>query len=296
VSPIRTPGSQRRGARSTRRRGFGLAAGAGVLALALSGCQSEDLPRLGMPAPKTEEGKRVLFLWQGSWIAAFIIGGLTLALIIGTAIAFRRKHAGLPPQLRYNLPLEVFYTIVPLMIIGVLFFYTARDEDKLTQVTNYDHTVAVVAKQWSWTFNYQDENVYETGTPGELPTLWLPVSQKVRFQFTSPDVAHDFWVPKFLWKVDVIPGRQNERATTPTHIGNYAGKCAELCGVDHSRMLFRVNVVSDADYKAHIADLRAKGQVGQLKTANDITNATKGQGKYTGGDTQGGNNSEGDAR
>ena len=69
---------------------------------------------------------------------------------------------------------------------------------------------------------------------------------------TSPDVVHSFWVPAFLFKMDVIPGRNNSFTLTPDHIGTFDGKCAELCGEYHSRMLFNVKVVSQADYEAHL--------------------------------------------
>ena len=67
-------------------------------------------------------------------------------------------------------------------------------------------------------------------------------------------------------KMDVVPGRHNTFEVTPNKLGTYAGKCAELCGADHSRMLFDVKVVNRADYDAHIADLKARGQVGLLDT------------------------------
>jgi cytochrome c oxidase subunit 2 len=127
-----------------------------------------------------------------------------------------------------------------------------------------DHTINVVGHQWSWSFNYVDGDVYEAGTPARRPTLYLPKDQTVLFELTSTDVVHSFWVPNFLFKMDVIPGRQNEFAITPTREGTFAGKCAELCGFDHSRMLFTVKVVSPQEYEAHLAELRARGQTGQL--------------------------------
>ena len=88
----------------------------------------------------------------------------------------------------------------------------------------------------------------------------------MRFNLNSPDVIHSFWVPAFLHKLDVIPGRTNKFEVTPNRVGVYAGKCTELCGADHSRMLFDVHVVSRAEYEAHLQDLRNKGQVGVLES------------------------------
>jgi cytochrome c oxidase subunit 2 len=88
----------------------------------------------------------------------------------------------------------------------------------------------------------------------------LPVDQRIQFNLHSPDVIHDFGVPAFLVKMDVIPGRVNRLQVTPTVEGDYAGKCYELCGVYHSRMLFNVKVVSQAEYDAYLADLAEAGQ------------------------------------
>ena len=130
----------------------------------------------------------------------------------------------------------------------------------------------VVGYRWSWGFNYLDEDVYDTAMPvGEgvttaPPTLVLPVDEKVRFELTSPDVIHSFWVVDFLFKMDLIPGKTNVFELTPDTLGTFAGKCAELCGVDHSRMLFQVKVVTRDEYNAYIEGLRAKGQTGLLDT------------------------------
>ncbi|MGK5643212.1 cytochrome c oxidase subunit II, partial [Streptomyces sp. URMC 126] len=98
--------------------------------------------------------------------------------------------------------------------------------------------VNVVGQKWSWTFNYMEANnpdaggvvTHEVGTIEKIPNLYLPVSQSVRFRLKSADVIHSFWVPAFYFKMDVIPGHPNQFDLTPTRIGVYDGKCAELCG------------------------------------------------------------------
>lgn len=208
-------------------------------------------------------------LWTGSWIAALAVGVLTWGLMIWAITAYRRRKGddSMPNQLRYNLPLEVFYTLVPLIMIGGLFFYTQRDTSSITAISNdQEQTVGVVGFRWSWGFNYIEQDVHEVGTPGQDPVLYLPVDQKVQFDLSSPDVIHSFWVPAFLFKMDVIPGRTNRFEVTPNKVGDYLGKCAELCGVDHARMLFKVRVVPQTEFDAHIADLRSKGQTGLLET------------------------------
>ena len=84
----------------------------------------------------------------------------------------------------------------------------------------------------------------------------LPVDETIQFNLHSPDVIHSFWVPGFLFKMDVIPGRDNHFELTPTASGTFAGKCAELCGVYHSRMLFNVKVVSEDEYDSYLAGPR----------------------------------------
>jgi cytochrome c oxidase subunit 2 len=154
---------------------------------------------------------------------------------------------------------------------------TARDQSYLTQLTaNPQNTVGVVGFKWNWGFNYTKDDAFETGTPNKPAELWLPVNERVRFSLTSPDVIHSFWVPQFLFKMDVVPGRENQFELTPNKLGVFAGKCAELCGTYHSEMLFNVHVVTRADYDQHIAQLKAAGQSGQLQTGRVITTGNAG--------------------
>ncbi len=236
----------------------------------LSGCSTDNVyQRLGMPDPATKEGPRILSLWQGSWIAAMIVGVLVWGLLIWAIVVYRRKDESVPKQTKYNMPIEIGYTIVPLIMVLGLFYFTARDQTELTRIDNKNtHTVNVQAWRWSWGFNYVEEKTYDVGTPAIVPELWLPVNEKVLFTLNSPDVIHSFWVPAFLMKMDVVPGRNNQFEVTPDRIGTFAGKCTELCGVDHSRMLFNVKVVSRADYDAHMKELKAKAQTGELKNPN----------------------------
>jgi len=256
----------RRASRRRRLAGVGLAA---LVLVGASACSANEVLFLGMPEPASEQANIVASFWEGSWIAAWAVGLFTWGLMIWAFIVYRRRkdEQGFPEQTRYNVPIEALYTFVPLVMVMGIFFFAARDQHELTKLTDdYDRTVQVVGFRWSWTFNYVEEDAYELGTPEDFPTLWLPVDETVRFELTSPDVVHSFWVPDWLFKLDVIPGQQNEFEVTPNKEGTYAGKCAELCGVDHSQMLFNVKVVSAAEFDAHIAELKASGQSGQLDT------------------------------
>ncbi|WP_371814186.1 cytochrome c oxidase subunit II [Phycicoccus sp. HDW14] len=286
---------------STPRRRLGtwvLIGAAGTLAL--GGCASGELRGNAstgwLPPAVTEGGERVTSLWIGAWIAAIAVGLLVIGLIVWCIAAYRRKHddTELPVQLRYNIPIEILYTVVPMLMVVVLFYYTARDESYLVDTSKKpDVTVNVIGKQWSWDFNYVEDDVHEVGTqailtgqPGAektIPTLYLPVGERVEFVLTARDVIHSFWVPAFLQKMDMIPGRVNRFQVVPTQEGQFKGKCAELCGAYHSQMLFNVKVVSRAEYDQHMADLRAADQTGLLNNTLNREQLMKGQDVPTGG-------------
>ncbi len=241
----------------------------GVAALALTACSAErqeQWRRGGLPESASAETHLVQDLWNGFWIAALAVGVLVWGLILWASFAYRRRHPELPPQTRYNMPIEWLYTIAPFFVIATLFAWTVKNQNELLELDDDpDVRIGVIGQQWSWTFNYLDEDVYDVGTPNSIPTLVLPVDQQVEFTLESPDVIHSFWVPAFYFKMDVIPGRENTFQVTPNKIGVFKGKCAELCGTYHSRMLFDVQIVSQADYEAHINDLEEQGQTGVIE-------------------------------
>ena len=258
----------------------------GVTMLVLAGCSEADqhqIRNLAMPDRATAQGPYTYELWKWAWVAAMVTGVIVWGLIFYAVVRFRRRSDDeVPRQTRYNLPLEVFYTIAPVLMCVVFFFHTVRVQDEVIKLdANPDMTVEVMGQQWSWTFNYgvgdqdtsatgelegdgtgdfaYDQYVYTSGTGRDIPTLVLPVDKTVQFNLHSPDVIHDFGVPSFLVKMDVIPGRVNKLQVTPTVEGEYKGQCYELCGVSHSRMLFNVEVVSQEKYDAYLADLAAAG-------------------------------------
>ncbi len=255
---------------------------AAVGMLMLSGCTVNEAFFFDMPEAASAEAAIIQNLWNGSWIAAWGVGILTWGLMIWAIVAYRRRRINeVPEQTKYNIPLEILYTVVPLIMVLGLFWFTARDQSEILTLDNdQNQTVNVVGFRWSWAFNYLDEDVYAIGMPADsqiisedpaiaetqISTLVLPVDEKVRFELTSPDVIHSFWVPQFLFKMDVIPGKTNAFELTPDKIGTFSGKCAELCGAYHSQMLFNVKVVERAEFDDYIAGLRAAGQTGSIQT------------------------------
>ena len=243
---------------------------AALTLLSLTACSSDELPTFAMPVrDATNHSERILSLWQGSWIAALATGVVVWGLIVWSVIFHRRRkgETGLPPQTRYNLPIEVLYTVVPFIMIAVFFYFTARDEDRILEVSaEPDHTISVTGVQWSWQFSYDsDGGAMTTGTPGKPPTLVLPEGESVQFKLVSDDVIHSFWVPAFLFKMDVIPGQPNTFEITPTQQGTFKGKCAELCGQDHARMLFNVDVVSPSEFQTRVAELKQRNDSGSAQ-------------------------------
>ena len=268
-----SPDEKPRRSQSRAGRLVGLAVLIVTSSLLLSGCsesQWDQVKRLAQPESASDRAEPMFDLWIGAWIAAFAVGFLVWGLIIWCAIRYhRRSDDEVPPQTEYHLPIEVLYTIAPLIIVAVFFFHSVQTQDKVTGVLdNPDHSITVVGQKWAWTFNYINEpsvggqTVYDVGTPDQFTELWLPVDESVTFTLVSPDVIHSFWVPEFLYKMDVIPGRQNQFSLTPTREGVFQGRCAELCGTYHSRMLFELHIVSSSEYEQHLQDLEQAGQIG----------------------------------
>ena len=244
----------------------------GLLGLVtLAGCSTPNnlFWRFGWPNGITDQATDMRQLWTWTCIVALVIGAMVWGLIIWAIIRYRKRSDELPRQTAYNLPLEIVYTIFPFIIIAGLFFFTVGVQNKVQARSDHpDVTVAVNAFKWNWQFVYPDSKgpdgkpVSTIGTSDEVPILVLPVDKTVRFEVASADVIHSFWVPQFLFKLDVIPGNENGRNNvfqiTAREKGAYVGRCAELCGQYHAFMNFEVRTVSPQDYDAYIA-AREKG-------------------------------------
>ncbi|MAB20363.1 cytochrome c oxidase subunit II [Microbacterium sp. UBA3394] len=254
--------------------------------------------------PTTDKTEMVSGLWVNSWIVLLAVGVVTWGLMLWAMIAYRRRkgQTGLPVQLRYNMPIEIFYTVVPLILVVGFFAFTARDQAILeTRYEDPDVSITAIGKQWAWDFQYNGEEedgsdaVWSMGIQAQpdeqgnidesqLPTLYLPVNQTVEIKLNSRDVIHSFWIIDFLYKKDMYIGKDNYWSFTPTREGEYAGKCAELCGEYHSMMLFNVKVVSEAEYDSYLASLEAAGNTGNINEAYDRLQNLPGTGNSSEGD------------
>ena len=265
---------------------------AATLILVLSGCSSYELSRGFLPGEPgvTNHTDMIVNFWNGSWIVLWAVGLIAWGLMFYAVIVYRRRKGDntMPPQMRYNNPIEALFTVVPLVLVIGFFAFTADTMEKIEKPVDSEMHIQVIGKQWSWDFNYKDNNVFETGIQSQfdgesgseaaLPTLYLPVNTSVEIELTSRDVVHSFWVIDFLYKKDTFPGKTNYMYFTPQREGTYKGKCAELCGEYHSMMLFNVKVVSRAEFDSQMAALAAKGNTGLLDDSYDRNQNLPGNG------------------
>ena len=228
----------------------------------------DELRGFGFEEGVTSVNVASMGLWQGAWLAAAVVGLITLILILWPLVFHRKKDESFPKQTQYNIPVEIAYTVIPFIIVAVLFGYTARAQNEIKQVTPVSatnvkvHDITVNAIQWSWQFIYEEAGpgTTVTGTPAQPPTLYMPLGEKVRFKITASDVVHGFWVPAFMIQIQNIPGVENQIEFTAQKLGTYPGRCNILCGRQHSQMLFDVKVVTPGEYKSYIESLKAAAQ------------------------------------
>src|SRR5918997_2996788 len=224
---------------------------AGVVALlALSGCGD-----YGLPDPATEDGESILGLWKGAVLAGLAVAALIWALVAWSILRYRRRNEDLPSQTPHNIPVEIAYTVAPLVVVAILFAFTVLVQEEVTGAeADPDLEVEVVGFQWSWEFRYRDLGVDVESTGEGDPVLVLPVGATVRFDLVAEDVNHSFWVPEFLEKRDLIPRVDNEVFVEVTRAGEWTGRCAEFCGLKHWAMRFGVRAVPQDEFDRWVRD------------------------------------------
>lgn len=251
------------------RRIGGLITAAGLVGL-LAGCDvGKTFHGFGWPEGKSAQARQMYDLWIGSTVAALAVGVFVWGLIFWCVVSYRKRKTGaeLPVQTRFNLPIEVLYTVLPFLVISVLFYYTAIVQTDVDKISGDPKTavVEVVGFKWNWQFNYRSgpgkdaqTQASVTGDSAYIPVLVLPVGRPILFEETSKDVIHSFWVPDLLFKRDVFPGNtRNAFEVTIEEKGRYVGRCAELCGTYHSMMNFEVVAVSAEDFDKYLAALKS---------------------------------------
>jgi cytochrome c oxidase subunit II len=246
--------------RGSRGRVVRLVAVAALVVPLTAGCTVQDVIRFGWPVGVTPQAEEMRTLWTWAGIAALVVGVITWAAMFW-AMIFHRKRKGtdpgiVPRQTQYNLPVELVFTVVPAVIVAILFGFTVSVQNFVeTDTPNPDLKVDVTAFQWQWKFAYPDhmdaagQPVSTLGTSDTIPLLVLPMGESIQFTQHSNDVIHSFYVPEFLFKRDVFPDPQvneQDNVWTITNIdreGAFVGRCAELCGSYHSQMNFEVRAI-----------------------------------------------------
>lgn len=176
---------------------------------------------------------------------------LVMVFMLYSLVVFRRRQGDDRPGEHFegNTALEIVWTVVPLLIVFGLMALGVTSLNKVTKAQDNEAVVQVQGFQWSWVFEYPDGVI--------SPELVLAVDQPVRFEMTSKDVIHSFWVPEFRIKQDLVPGRTTVVRITPREEGEYKLRCAELCGLSHWSMLAPVRVVSQEEYDAWLSEKTA---------------------------------------
>ena len=224
-----------------------------AIATSIASCSSS----FGMPRGSTEQGEEIFGLWQIFFWAAIAVAGLVYGLLAWSLLKYRRRRRHAETELgrdfRENIPLEVVYTSIPVVIVVVLFALSIGVEDRTSSLAaNPDVTLRAEAFSWGWRFGFPDEGIEVVsepsaeGVPG--PEILLPLRETTRIELTSNDVIHAFWVADFLYKRDAIPGHVNAFDVTPTELGTYHGVCSEFCGLHHAYMTFTVRVVEPNEF------------------------------------------------
>lgn len=231
----------------------------------------------GILDPITDEGKRIEDLWIFTLVVAMVVFFAVEGALLYAILRFRKRSDELPPQTHGSTALEIVWTSIPVLIVIALFSYSfivLRDVEK----TAPDDALSIEVDgfQFSWQFTYDlsrlgtntDPNAEGTfsiiGTAANEPTFVIPVGEPVEFRLKSNDVIHSFYIPHFLYKLDVVPGRDNRFVITARETGEFTGQCAELCGLNHALMRFHLRVVEREEFDRWIAEqVQANARVQQ---------------------------------
>ena len=211
------------------------------------------MPNFGVTKGVTTNSSSVYHLWQAFSIGAAIVGALVVALIVYAVLRYRRHGDTIPPQTQYHLPLEVLYTVVPILIVFGLFAATVVVENKVVANPTTNVVVDVNAFQWGWKFSYPGTSAVVVGQTTQDPVMEIPVNTNVHINLTSTDVIHGFYVKEFNFSRYALPGVVNQFTIRAVTTGTVFGQCTQLCGLYHSLMFFQVKVVSKDQYRAWLA-------------------------------------------
>jgi len=235
----------------------------------VSGAGQAFVTSLYPPVAVTEQGARTRDLYTVVFAIAVVIFFVVEGLIVWTVLRYRRKPGddALPAQIHGNNVAELTWTIIPTIIVVFLFVISWQTLNQVDTASASAQTkIRAVAGQFQWQFDYladDGQTVLYTQNlaTGEGGGMYVPAGRDVLLSLTSQDVIHAFYVPQFLFKRDVVPGRVNQfdfKVDAADAGQTFRGQCAELCGAGHRIMLFEVHALSPADFDAWLADAIAK--------------------------------------
>jgi cytochrome c oxidase subunit 2 len=200
-------------------------------------------------SPKSDVGRDIQFLYKVVfWMALVVFIGVQFGIAY-TALRYRRRRADepRPEQIHGNKTLEIAWTIIPAVILIVIFIPTVRTMyDFDAEAKEGDYEIQVYGKQWWWEVHYvKPDPVASLITANEI---YVPVGKKIKIDLYTNNVIHSFWVPQLVGKLDLIPGHINKLGFTVDEPGVYYGECAEYCGESHALMRFKVIAVDEASF------------------------------------------------
>lgn len=243
----------------------------GIFVLLVSVLTYTGLDAVGtMPVQASAQAVPIDWMWNWQVVAMTFLFSLIVVFIVYSLIVFRRKKGDTTDaeHVEGNTPLEIAWTIIPLIIVVTYAYMGAYSLGETRKVDPDAMIVKVTAQQFTWTYEYPEYGFFSN-------ELRLPVWKQVILQMEAKDVIHSFWVPEFRVKQDVVPGRVTEYRITPNLEGNYKVRCAELCGSNHAYMEGPIFVVSQAEFDAWVTEQKAlaeletpEGRGKALATAN----------------------------
>jgi cytochrome c oxidase subunit II len=200
------------------------------------------LPPIG--SARVEDVNSVLFLFTALSIPVFM-----MVVVFAAYGVFTFRTRGRPvtdgPMLRGHIRLQWTWVAISVLLVAFLFGYGLYFLSEVSAAPSGDVLIVnVTGEQWLWDYSYPQYNNV-SGT-----TLELQVNRPVKFVINSIDVQHSFWIPSFEIKQDAVPGQTTTISVTPSTIGDYVVRCAELCGLYHAYMETPVHVVSASDFAA----------------------------------------------
>jgi cytochrome c oxidase subunit 2 len=244
----------------------------GGAVLVVSGAGARVVESLYPPIAVTEQGAKIRTLYDIVFLIAAAIFFLVEGLIVWTVVRYRRRPQDLelPPQTHGNAIAEIVWTVVPTIIVAFMFVLSWQTLNEVdAPVAQPDIKIRAVAGQFQWQFDYMPSDYDpKPGEAGPTPLfqqyvpvgldggLTVPTGRTVQLYLTSPDVIHAFYVPQFLFKRDVVPGRVNkfDFKVDDVQAGQtFRGQCAELCGAGHRVMLFEVHAMAGPAFDAWLA-------------------------------------------